>query len=78
MISETPRTRPARPTEQDINRFVTRFYAEVRRDPELGPIFDERIPARHAHYLVLPASGGLSREVATMRDWLLANHAALP
>ncbi len=44
----------------------------------LVPIFDERIPARHAHYLVLPASGGLSREVATMRDWLLANHAALP
>jgi LysR family glycine cleavage system transcriptional activator len=44
----------------------------------LVPIFDERIPARHAHYLVLPASGGLSREVATMRDWLLANHTALP
>lgn len=41
MISE-PATR-ARPTEADIRRFVVRFYAEVRRDPDLGPIFEERI-----------------------------------
>jgi LysR family transcriptional regulator, glycine cleavage system transcriptional activator len=40
---------------------------------QLFPVFNERIPARHAHYLVLPASGDLSREVATVRDWLLAN-----
>jgi hypothetical protein len=39
-------------------------------------LFNERIPARHAHHLVLPASGDLSREVATVRDWLLESRAA--
>jgi LysR family glycine cleavage system transcriptional activator len=37
----------------------------------LVALFNERIPARHAHHLVLPQSGDLSREVATVRDWLL-------
>ena len=35
--------RGARPSEADIRRFVHAFYAEVRRDPELGPIFDANI-----------------------------------
>jgi LysR family glycine cleavage system transcriptional activator len=39
----------------------------------LVALFDERIPARNAHYLVLPAARDLSREVAVVRDWLLAN-----
>jgi hemoglobin len=43
MLTELRPVRPARPTERDIERFVHRFYAEVRADPELGPIFDERI-----------------------------------
>jgi hemoglobin len=41
----------ARPTDQDIERFVARFYAEVRRDPELGPIFEARIGARWPDHL---------------------------
>ena len=51
MTSLPVRAAPARPTEQDINRFVTRFYAEVRKDPELGPIFDERIGAHWPEHL---------------------------
>lgn len=35
----------ARPSEADIRRFVERFYAEVRADPELGPVFERRIGA---------------------------------
>jgi hemoglobin len=35
--------RPARPTEDQIRRFVHAFYAEVRADPALGPIFADRI-----------------------------------
>ena len=42
----------------------------------LVALFDERIPSRHAHHLVLPASGDLSREVATVRDWLLESRVA--
>ena len=33
----------SRPTEEDIRRFVARFYEAVREDTELGPIFEARI-----------------------------------
>ena len=43
-MSYTPiRERAGRPTEDEIRRFVVRFYAAVREDPELGPIFERRI-----------------------------------
>lgn len=29
----------AQPSEEDIRRLVAMFYARVRRDPQLGPIF---------------------------------------
>ena len=32
-----------RPTEAEIRRMVNTFYARVREDPVLGPIFEERI-----------------------------------
>src|SRR3954462_246023 len=38
--------RPARPTEDQIRRFVHAFYAEVCADVELGPIFADRIGDR--------------------------------
>ena len=38
-----PPARGARPTETQIRRFVDAFYMEVRRDPELGPVFEGRI-----------------------------------
>ena len=43
MITPLACERPARPTEDDIRRFVVRFYEVVRADPELGPIFERRI-----------------------------------
>lgn len=45
------RAPPARPTEADIRRFVVRFYAEVRRDADLGPIFEDRIGDRWSEHL---------------------------
>lgn len=35
-----------RPTEEDIRRFVVRFYGAVREDPELAPIFEARVGSR--------------------------------
>jgi hemoglobin len=35
-----------RPTEEDIRRFVVRFYDAVRADAELAPIFADRIGER--------------------------------
>ena|SRR5688500_14005525 len=41
--SPAPPARSARPTEAEIRGFVHAFYTEVRRDPELGPVFESRI-----------------------------------
>jgi hemoglobin len=35
--------RRARPSEEQIRRFVNTFYGEVRGDPDLGPIFEAKI-----------------------------------
>ncbi len=34
---------PARLTEPEIRRLVALFYARIRQDPELGPIFNRAI-----------------------------------
>ena len=36
-------------TEEEISTLVDRFYAKVRRDPEIGPIFNEKIQDWPAH-----------------------------
>ena len=51
VIVPNPPVAQARPTEHEIERFVDRFYAEVRRDPELGPIFEARIGAHWTEHL---------------------------
>ena len=46
-VGPRPRRRPLHPDidEALIERLVRHFYARVRRDPELGPIFEAVIPA---------------------------------
>lgn len=39
----TDQTSTGRPTEADIARLVDTFYARVRTDPELGPVFERAI-----------------------------------
>lgn len=41
-----PAPAAARPTEEQIRRLVHAFYARVRGDAELGPIFESRIGDR--------------------------------
>ena len=38
---------PAELTEDDIRRLVEHFYARVRRDELLGPVFNAKIPEGH-------------------------------
>jgi len=40
-------------TEEEISTLVDRFYAKVRRDPEIGPIFNEKIQDWPAHLAIL-------------------------
>src|SRR5688572_23547947 len=55
MITSAQRANPI--SEEDIRRLVDRFYAKVRADLELGPIFEAAIPGDWAPHL------------STMRDF---------
>lgn len=66
-------------TEQDVHQLVHGFYAEVRRDPVLGPIFDAHITDwdRHLGTMVDFWSSAL-RGTARFRGAPMPKHAALP
>lgn len=40
-------------TEEEISTLVDRFYAKVRRDPEIGPIFNEKVEDWPTHLALL-------------------------
>lgn len=40
-------------TEEEISNLVDRFYAKVRRDPEIGPIFNEKVEDWPVHLALL-------------------------
>jgi Truncated hemoglobins len=40
-------------TEEEISTLVDRFYAKVRHDPEIGPIFNEKVEDWPAHLALL-------------------------
>jgi hemoglobin len=40
-------------TEADISSLVDRFYAKVRMDPEIGPVFNDAIHNWDAHLALL-------------------------
>ncbi|MEI9984982.1 MAG: group III truncated hemoglobin [Aliidongia sp.] len=42
---DQPAAPPVLPTEEAIFRLVDGFYADIRRDPSLGPIFERAIGA---------------------------------
>ena len=40
-------------TEEDIARLVERFYAKVRKDPEIGPVFNDAVKDWGEHIALL-------------------------
>jgi hemoglobin len=69
-----------RPTEDDIRRFVVRFYDEVRADPELGPIFEGRLGSHWGAHLERMVDFWSSILLATgrYRGNPLETHASIP
>lgn len=66
-------------TEEEIAELVQRFYARVRRDPRLGPIFNSRIhdwPAHEAKLCDFWSSA--LRGTKRFRGTPMPVHAALP
>lgn len=47
------RTMTAAMDDDDLRRLVTAFYAQVRQDPELGPIFNDAIADWPGHLVTL-------------------------
>jgi len=66
-------------TEEEVTRLVHGFYAQVRQDPLLGPIFDTHIRDwdRHLATMVDFWSGAL-RGTARFRGAPMPKHVALP
>lgn len=40
-------------TEEEISNLVDRFYAKVQHDPQIGPIFNEKVEDWPAHLVLL-------------------------
>jgi hemoglobin len=40
-------------TEQEIDTLVDNFYVQVQKDPEIGPVFNERVEDWPAHLALL-------------------------
>lgn len=66
-------------TEEEVQRLVHRFYAQVRQDPELGPIFEAHVHDWPSHLSTLVDfwSSAL-RGTARFRGAPLPKHMALP
>lgn len=66
-------------TEDEIRQLVHRFYARVRVDPELGPIFNSHIDDWDMHLAKLVDFwSSLLRRTARYQGAPMPRHAALP
>ncbi len=70
---------PALCTEEEITALVHQFYAQIRRDPELGPIFNAHIDDWPAHLVTLVDFwSALLRGTQRFDGAPMPKHAALP
>ena len=66
-------------SEEEIAELVRRFYARVRRDAQLGPIFNGRVHDWHAHQAKLcDFWSSALRGTRRFRGTPMPVHAALP
>ena len=49
--SPFPTPDPSRYSEEDVAQLVHMFYAKARKDPSLGPIFEEHVQDWDAHFV---------------------------
>jgi hemoglobin len=80
MLRDATREPRARPTEADIRRIVETFYARVREDPELGPIFEGRIGSNWDAHLdrMVDFWSSVLLATARYRGNPLEKHASIP
>ncbi|SDV49051.1 group III truncated hemoglobin [Chitinasiproducens palmae] len=65
-------------TEEEIRELVTRFYARVRADADLGPIFERHVSDWDAHHAqLIDFWSSVLRGTARYRGTPMPKHAAL-
>ena len=66
-------------TEEEVHRLVHGFYAQVRADPVLGPIFDAHVRDWDPHLArMVDFWSGALRGTARFRGTPMPKHVALP
>ncbi|HYD76818.1 group III truncated hemoglobin [Ramlibacter sp.] len=66
-------------TEEEVHRLVHGFYAQVRQDPELGPVFDAHIRDWDPHLArMVDFWSSALRGTARFRGTPMPKHVALP
>ena len=66
-------------TEDEVHQLVHRFYAQVRHDPVLGPVFDAHITDWEPHLAkMVDFWSGALRGTARFRGTPMPKHVALP
>ena len=66
-------------TEEEVHRLVHGFYAQVRQDPELGPVFDAHIQDWDPHLAkMVDFWSSALRGTARFRGTPMPKHVALP
>lgn len=74
-----PTPNPDLYTEAEISRLVHHFYAKARKDPGLGPIFEEHVIDWEAHFMQMTNFWSAQlRGTSRFRGAPMPKHIALP
>lgn len=74
-----PEPDPTRYSEEEISRLVHNFYAKARKDPDLGPIFEEHVIDWDAHFIQMTNFWSAQlRGTSRFRGAPMPKHIALP
>ncbi|MCB1983805.1 MAG: group III truncated hemoglobin [Burkholderiales bacterium] len=77
--SPFPTPNPDLYTEEEINKLVHEFYAKARKDPALGPIFEEHVIDWDAHFVQMTNFWSAQlRGTSRFRGAPMPKHIALP
>lgn len=74
-----PTPNPDAYTEEEISKLVHEFYAKARKDPSLGPIFEEHVIDWDAHFVQMTNFWSAQlRGTSRFRGAPMPKHIALP
>ena len=74
-----PEPNPDLYTEEEVSKLVHEFYAKARKDPDLGPIFEEHVIDWDAHFIQMTNFWSAQlRGTSRFRGAPMPKHIAVP